>query len=330
MSSITKERLAKKEPTVAEPNQETESVFEKAIILRTTSMNIGSITTNAESVLENVRERAKQYQDVSKYEGDEKQAKDDRALLRKQKDLIKTTIASIQEAWNKPMEAFLDVSKKILKEFDFTIELIDGWVKEGESKEKEKKRELIQTFFDGKNFDLVPLDKFFNDKWLNKTYDVRDVKKDIEETISGIYSNIKILENIAEHGMTAKAFYLETLDMGAAMRQVETLKINAERLAREKVEREERELQAQVAQNAIDERKVTQVWGKAEAVISLAAEALDIEEPATSAPSPPQIITYTLRFKGTEEQLKKLREYMTANNVAYEKLLACPSCGCGI
>jgi hypothetical protein len=69
--------------------------FERAIILRPVSMSLGNIKTNIEAVLEAVREKSRQYQDVTKYAGDEKQAKDDRSLLRKQKDMTKTTIASI-------------------------------------------------------------------------------------------------------------------------------------------------------------------------------------------------------------------------------------------
>jgi len=319
MGAIAKEKPAKKQKE--EPAQEPESAFEKAVILRPTSMSVGSITTNAQAVLEAVKEKAKQYLDVSKYEGDEKQAKDDRALLRKQKEATKTTIKSIEEAWNQPLEPFLDIAKKITKEFDFAIDAIDEWVKEGEAKEKEKKRKEIQAYFDTKKFDLVSLEKIFDDKWLNKTYKIWDVKKDIDAAIETIYSNIKILENIAEHGMTAKAFYLETLDMGAAMRQIETLKANAERLAREQIERGQRELNAKVAQNAAEERKESRESRNEEMAKGLAASALDIDEPdVPAAPAPPKVISYTCKFWGTEEQLKKLREYMTASGIAYEKI----------
>jgi len=315
MGAIAKEKPADAVPVQDEP----ESVFENAVILRPTSMSVGNITTNAEAVLKVVKEKANQYLDTSKYEGDEKQAKDDRALLRKQQSNTKTTIASIKEAWDKPLEPFLDVSKKILKEFDFAIEAIDGWVKEKESKEKAKKRETIQAYFDTKKFDLVPMDRIFDDRWLNKTFNLWDVQKEIDGAISNIYNNIKILENIADHGMTAKAFYLETLDMGAALQRVETLKANAERLAREKIEREERELNAQVAQNAAEERVEARETVRKETSQNLVAEALGIEEPAPENLGP-KIVEYTLRFRGTEEQLKKLREYMTANGIAYEKL----------
>jgi hypothetical protein len=302
---------------------EPEAVFEKTIILRPISMTVGNVETNINAVLEAVKEKSWQYQDISKYAGDEKQAKDDRALLRKQKEAAKTTIKSIEEAWNRPLEGFLIKAKEVLKQFDYAINAIDEWVKEGEAREKDKKRGEIQAYFDGKGFDLVSLNKFFNDKWLNKTFKLPDIKQEIDAAIAEVYANIKILENIADHGMIAKAVYLETLDMGEAMRRVETLKANAERLAREQAAREERERQERVARNAAEERREEREAERAERVQSLAAEALDLPEEtaskASAAMEQPGTMEYTLRFRGTREQLLKLREYMTANGIVYEK-----------
>ena len=321
MGTIAKDKPAKPEKT--KPDTASESVFERAIILRPISMSLGNIETNIEAVLETVREKSRQYQDVTKYEGDEKQAKDDRALLRKQKDAAKTTIESIKEAWNKPLEPFLSGAKEVLKQFDCAISTIDEWVKEGEAREKEKKRRDIQAYFDGKNFDLVPLEKFFNDKWLNKTFKMPDIKKEMDAAISTIYSNIKILENIAGHGMTAKAFYLESLDMGGAMRQAELLKANAERLAREEMNRQAREQQEQVSRNAAEERREERAAVKEESVLSMVEEALELhvdEMLEDIKQTRPAIMEYTLRFRGTEQQLLKLRQYMTAQGIVYEKI----------
>lgn len=295
-----------------------ESNFGELIVLQAVNMNPGTIDTNIEKVLEAVKEKSRQYQDITKYQGDDKQAKEDRALLRKQKDMTKTTIASIQKLWNEPLEKFLTGGKEILKQFDIAIGTIDEWVKEGEAEEKEKKRSEIQIYFDGKNFDLVPLVKLFDGRWLNKTYKMPDIRQDIDAAISTIYSNIKILEGIAEHGVMAKAFYLETLDMGSAMRKVDELKAAAERLAREKVEREERERQVQIIKNATMERQEEKETAKEERIKSLAGEALEITEPETTVP---EVMEYTLRFKGTKEQLLKLREYMTANGITYERIV---------
>jgi hypothetical protein len=320
MSVSTKEKPAKKGAVAPDENiREPQSAFERAIILRATSMTQGNIATNWEQVLAAVEGKSKEYQDISRYDGDEKQAKADLALLRKQKEMTKTTIASIEEAWNEPLKPFLIGGQAIQKQFDYAIEAIDTWVKEGKSREDEKKRQDIQAYFDGKDFDLVPLDLFFDSRWLNKGYKIQDIKKEIDAKIAEIYGNIKILENISGHGMIAKAMYLKTLDMGAAMSEVQTLKDNAERLAREQANRETRKVWGMVSHNASAERQEERAAAREEQVESLVNDALDIEEPAV--PVGPEIIEYTLRFKGTKEQLLKLREYMTAQGLPYEKAM---------
>jgi hypothetical protein len=309
------------EPAVTEgsPVAEPQSAFERAIILRAVSMTTGSIATNWEQVLAAVEAKSKEYQDIARYAGDEKQAREDRALLRKQKDLTKTTIASIKEAWDEPLKLFLAGGKQIEKQFDYAIVAIDTWVKEGEAREKEKKRQDIQAYFDGKGFDLVPLDMFFDDRWLNKGYKLPDIKKEIDGKITEIYSNIKILESISDHGTIAKAMYLKTLDMGAALSEVQTLKDNAERLAREQANRETRHAQDMVSQNAAAERREEQAAAREGHIENLVNDAMDIEEPAV--PAGPKIIEYTLQFKGTKDQLLKLREYMTSQGIPYDKLM---------
>jgi hypothetical protein len=282
-------------------------------------MTSGSIATNWEQVLAAVTAKSEEYQDVTKYVGDDKQAKEDRALLRKQKDMTKTTIASIEDAWNEPLKPFLVGGKQILKQFDYAIEKIDGWVKEGEAKVKDEKKKTIQDYFDGKDFDLVPLDMFFDDRWLNKGYKLPDIKKEIDAKIAAIYGNIKILENIGDHGAIAKAFYLETLDMGSAMLKVQALKDNAERLAREQANRATREAESVVSGNATAERQEERSAVIEGQITSLVNEALDIKEP--TVPAGPKLFEYTLRFKGTEGQLLNLRKHMTAQGIAYEKAM---------
>ncbi|MDR0441849.1 MAG: DUF1351 domain-containing protein [Treponema sp.] len=252
------------------------------------------------------------------YEPMEEVAKCDRATLNKAEKNIAEKYASLKAAYEKPLENIELNIKSIRNAIKKASGIVDGAVKTYEEKEKGKKREEIQVYFNTKQFDLVPLDKIFNSKWLNKTCKIADIKKEIDIRITTILGDIKTLENIAEYGLAAKTFYLDTLDMSVAMRQVENMKANAERLAREKVEREERERQKQVAQNAVNEHKEEQTAAKEEQVKNLVDEALDIPEPAVQ--SQPEIVEYTLRFKGTKEQLLKLREYMTANGIVYEKL----------
>jgi hypothetical protein len=303
------------------PDAGRQSAFERAIILRATDMSLGSIATNWETVLDAVKQKSEEYRDVAKYEGDDKKAKEDRALLRKQKDMTKTTIASIQESWNAPLAPFLAGGREIVKQFDYAIDAIDEWVKEGEAKVKDEKKNTIQQYFDSKDFDLVSLDSFFDDRWLNKGYKLPDIKKEIDAKIAEIYGNIKVLENIADYGVMAKALYLETLDMGGAMLKVQTLKDNAAKLAREQAEREQREHQAQIDQNREEQEQEQENGQSAERVNDLTNQALDLpQEPARDIPAAPKLYTVTLRFTGTKERLEALKAWMSANGISYEKI----------
>jgi len=158
---------------------------------------------------------------------------------------------------------------------------------------------------------LVPLDRIFDKKWLNKGTLFRDIKEKIDEEIAGIYRDIEVLERIPEHGSTAKALYLENLDIGAALRQVDALKENAERLAREQASREERKIREEVAGNAAALRKEELEDRKEELVQILVDQALALPQGTTAAQEKAEIMKYLLEFQGTKEQLMKLRQYMT-------------------
>jgi hypothetical protein len=254
------------------------------------------------------------------YEPLEDEAKKDRATLNKAEKNIADQYAGLKKAYEKPLENIELNIKSIRGAIKTASGIVDKAVKTYEEKQQGKKHAEIQVYFNGKNFDLVPLEKIFDNRWLNKTYKMADIKKEIDTAVSTIYSNIKTLESIAEHGVIAKACYLETLDMGTAMRQVETLQANAERIAREKIERDERERREQVVRNAAAERQEERVIEKREQMQSLIDEAMEIE-PSLPEETKPEIIEYTLRFKGTKEQLLRLREYMTANGITYERIV---------
>jgi len=317
MATIAKERKLKAADQIETTATVAEAVpFETAIVLRPLTMDVGKITTNAEQVLAAVKAKAAAYGDLSKYDGDDRQAKADRALLRKQLDAMKTADASLMEAWNAPLSAYRDFVTRIKSAMNGAINAIDGFVKEGQEREKEAKGKTIQAHFDGLGFDLVPLERLFDDRWLNKTYDIRDVRKEIGEKISEIHSNLKVIEGIAEHGTVAKALYLDTLDMGAALRQVETLKANAQRAERERAERAEREARETVEAN----RKAEEIEARAVAVEAKAGSLADDALGVAAEPARTAMREITFRIRVTDEQGRKLRRFMTENGIAYEKL----------
>jgi hypothetical protein len=252
-------------------------------------------------------------------------AKKDRASLNKAESNIADQYKILKEAYERPLQNLESNIKQIRAAIKEGSANVDKAVKTYEEKQKAAKRKDIEAYFATKNFDLVPLDRIFNDKWLNKTKAMKEVREEMDAAIAKIYQDIEILEKIADHGTAAKAFYLQALDMAAALRQVETLKANAERLIREQAERETRKAQEQVAANDKAERNEKVSAFKQERVNDIIEQALDLPENAISAAEKEEIIECTLTFKGSREQLLKLRQVMTEMGIPYRKALVLES-----
>jgi len=318
-----------------------EKTMETKELVRISDMNISDITeTELEAGLKSVIIQKKDtiesiYQSMitadeawlkykdEEYEPTEETAKQDRATLNKAEKNIAERYAEFKAAYEKPLQDIERNIKSIRNAIKEASGIVDKSVKDYESKQKTKKMIEIESYYNSKDFSLVSLERLFNQKWLNKTCKMSDVKKEIDVQVKTIYDNIKVLENIPDHGMIAKAIYLEKLDMSEAMRQVEILKTNAERLIKEKIEREERELKEQVKENAkeqwqekADEKKTKDFEVKRDEFYK--SLGFEIKEPVVE--EKPEILEYTLKFRGTKEQLFKLRQYMTDNNIAYEKI----------
>ena len=119
--------------------------------------------------------------------------------------------------------------------------------------------------------------------------------------------------------MMAKAVYLRTLDMGAALREVDALKENAARLAQEEVNRQQRQMQEQCDRNAAAQRKEVRENEKEAIIQSKIDEAVGLPQGTTAAEEREAVLEFTMTFKGTKEQLLRLRQFMSDNGIPYTK-----------
>jgi hypothetical protein len=245
----------------------------------------------------------------------------DRASLNKAEKNIAEQYSTLKEAYEKPLQNIEANIKHIRNAIKDASVSVDKAVNAYEDMQKSKKKQEIADYFATKKFDLVPLEKIFEQKWLNKGAKMKDICEELDKAVSAIYRDIEILEKIPEHGIAAKAFYLEKLDMGAALRQVDSLKENAERLGREQLTREDRKMQEQCGKNASAERQERRNQPKEKIVQGMVDQAAGLAHGTAAAQEREDIIEYTMTFKGTKEQLRKLREYMTANGIPYQKRL---------
>lgn len=280
-------------------------------------LTLPEIETNIDEVLAYIEARVQDYA-IDKYKGDADAAKKDRAELNKADKRMQEIGKELTDQIMGPLAPILEKIKRgrtLIKE---TSAAVDSLVKAKEAEEDEKKRNQITEYWNTRKFDLVPLDRIFDPRWLNKGTSLqKEVYPAIDAKINEIYESIKTIEDTGgEDVVVMKSEYLQTLDLGAAIRRGTALKADRERLAKEKADRAEREQTAALNAQSAEEAKEAIEEQQAEPVRSVAVAALG-GEPVDHGK---EIVTYVMEFTGTRDAMLKLREFMTANKITYRKV----------
>lgn len=282
-------------------------------------VTIGKLETNAEAIKALVLEKLKDYTPEN-YAGRVEEAKRDKAELNAAEKALNAKRLELEREFMKPFNYFKDTINETCKAIKEASGKINEVVKEVESREKEEKREQIQTLFNKKDFSLFTLDKIFNEKWLNKTAKMHEIEKEIDAAIKKTFDDLKIIEALpAEDVPLIKTVYLETLSIADAMSRAQQLKENRERLAREAKERQQQEIKEQIKEQKAEERKEASAQEVSDLAIQAAALQGHIVEEIQEE-KPAELETFALVLTGTRQALLNVRQYMTAQGVTYIKL----------
>ena len=253
---------------VAEEEPQAESLD-----LVVTEKAVGFLSTNIEALEALVEKRLQDYVPEN-YKGDADLAKKDRAELNKAKETLKQKRKEIISELMKPYENFEERCKNLEKKIEQASKTLDEIVKLREESEKADKHKLIELFWEKQNCTIIPLEKIFNPKWLNKTFKESDILKEMESSVQKVYDNLKTLERFSDDAETLKAHYLMTLDIEETFQYGDELKRQREIAKQESEERAERE-----HTEKIDKQK-NEVWqeekqlAESQSVENLADEAL--------------------------------------------------------
>jgi hypothetical protein len=299
--------------------------------LKVEKFDLGTLETNAQAILDYVREKVKTY-DIEHYSGDNiAEAKKDKAELNAAAKKLNDTRLEYERMWMKPFETFKKLVADACSEIKKASTAIDQVVKDVEQGEKDEKRRQIEEYWKGTACDLFPLDQIFDPRWLNKSTKYTAIEDEIDERIRKVKADLVILERLGEP--EAKVCYLETLDLNKAIDRADTLKKNRERIAAEEKAREEaeakRKADREANEKAAAEAKEADTANTIAIVDSiLEEEGIEVapEEPAAPlesvAPEPkkPELHEISLKFFGTIEQLKGLRAYIDEQGITYEKI----------
>lgn len=214
-------------------------------------MKIGTLTTNARIIRDSIKALTDNFS-IEEYIGNPKKAADRKAKLNTLAKQMNDARIAYEKEWMQPFNGFKDlVSESVNLVKSCTIQL-DGVVKEEERREKEAKRAEIADIWKVYDFNLVPLEKIFNEKWLNKSYKTKQIHDDMARAIDQITGDLQSIEQFGEDTATLKELYLTTLDLQSTLRRGAELRENRKRLAEEeaRMAQAEAERQAALAQKA--------------------------------------------------------------------------------
>jgi len=259
----------------------------KDLTLKVEKQVPGELVTNALKIKAFVEERLKDY-DPEKYL-DIEQAKKDRAVLNAASKELNSKRLELERKFMEPFEEFKKIIKETTGMIDLASSKIDAIVKSAEEEERRIKRAEIEALYEKIGLDIVPLEKIWDARWLNKTKKMQDIEKEIIEKKDKILGDLKVINSLQDKEEVL-ACYLETLDISSAMEHAERIKEMREKARAVK-----------------------------DATLPDSPQIVKPEQEANAVESEPTL-EYVLKVRGTKSALLELRACMERLGITYEKV----------
>jgi hypothetical protein len=259
------------------------------------------IQFNFEELKSELSKKVEKYETLVYDEDQIQEAKKDRAALNKLKAALNDERLRREREYMKPFQVFKDQVNEIREIIDKPIKIIDEQLEGYEEDRKRKKREEIGAYWaqESKHPDWITLPLIFQDKWLNASYSMTQIKKDIDSKVGQINYDMETLEMLPEYSFEAVEVYKTTLDMNKAIAEGQRLADIQKR--KEEAEKAEKELMAKVEEE------------EAEAIMA------DMEAEASPAPEQKEEKKMMVRFEVelTVDQAKELRAFFQERGIRF-------------
>lgn len=192
------------------------------------------IVWNFEELKTELTERLEYYNTLVVTEDTIKEGKADRATLNKLRDAIETRRKEIKKQCLAPYEAFETKVKELIALIDSPIAAIDTQVKGFEEAKRDEKRNKIYNIYGrvvpAEIAEIIPMTRIYEKRWANVSTSLDSVEQEILAYVNKVQADLMALEAVEPEYRTAvRTKYVETLDLGAALRHKETLKATAEK-----------------------------------------------------------------------------------------------------
>lgn len=203
-----------------------------------------------------VRAKVAEYSGVAYTEETLRLAKNDRAELNKLLSAIEERRKRVKEIINQPYADFEKELKEVTALISEQMAEIDSQVKVFEDQQKEEKRKKIKAAYDetiGELAGVLPFEKVFNQRFLNKTYKLETAVAEVKQKIEKVRTDLSTIDCVCgKYKLNAKDVYVRTLDLSKALAEEKRLKELEEKMEADRI-RKEREAEAR--RKAEEERK---------------------------------------------------------------------------
>ena len=272
-----------------------------------TDIVVGKLTSNAKEFSAALEKELQNYT-VERYLDNPDAAKTDKAYLNKLLDDVAAKRKTAVTTWNKPLEEFTAVMTDLEKKIKSASNELKTITDKAAQQEKDEKKAKIVEFWNTLNFTIVPLERVFNPKWLNKGEKLTSIMEEckaIVEKINGEMATLKSMQS--EDSEILQSFYLETLNLNATLQKGNQLKENRARIKAE----EERKAAESKAENmgATVIRKEPEITPHVD--IGRKPDVSTVKEPTA---------TFRLEVTGPASKLMALRKFIDANGITYKKI----------
>lgn len=226
-----------------------------------------------------------------------KTAKADRAKLNALKKSLNDERIRLEKEYMEPFRVFKDQVNELVGLVDQAVRAVDAQVKEYEDLQRQEKHDKVMALWYEilySKYEWLLLQNTWNDKWLNASYSLKQIRSDLEEMDQKISQDLGMLERLPEYSFEAVETYKRSMKVEDALWTVDNLKLMAEEKAKQ---------QAATVPTA-DEELPGQM--KVEEFMAPPVE-----------PEPVQVLRFQCYC--TMKQAKALREFMISNGIKFER-----------
>lgn len=277
------------------------------------------ISFNFEEIRAELAQKLQVYQNMVVTESGVKEAKVDRANLNKFKAALADSRKSVKSQWNQPISDFEDKMKVLEQMVDEPISVIDRQIKSFEEIKKEEKRQSIEAFFEDNVGDLeeiLPLQKIWNDRWVNATYPMKEIEQEIISIMRKTHNDIGIIVAMqlpcTEQMLST---YLDTLDMSKAME--EKHRYEQAQKAKEQIVKPNQEETVPQSKPVVVEKKEQSSDSIAMQQVGSIPENKQMEQTGEAAYN---LKVLDFRVWVTPEQMQALKAFLLQNHIRYGRV----------